>query len=59
MSRLALKTFQPTRRFSLADGQLREIGPVQNDMGKAMSNVVKLREQKLLESKMAKAGDES
>ena len=59
MSRLALKTFQPTRRFSLADGQLREIGPVQNDMGKAMSNVVKLREQRLLESKMAKAGDES
>ena len=58
LSRLALKTFRPTRRFTLEDGQLKEFRPVENTR-KPPSNVVKLSEQKLLESKMAKVGDES
>ena len=31
LSRLALKTFQPNRRFFLEDGQLKASKPVQND----------------------------
>jgi ABC-type protease/lipase transport system fused ATPase/permease subunit len=57
-SRLALKTFQPTMRFTLEDGQLREVKPVPADRARSASNVVKLSQQKLLE-KMGKTGDES
>ena len=59
LSRLGLKTFQPTRRFFLEDGQLKESKPVQIDVSKSMSNVVRLSEQKLLDSKIGKLGEEN
>jgi ABC-type protease/lipase transport system fused ATPase/permease subunit len=58
LSRLGLKTFQPTLRFTLEEGQLRELKPVQADRARAASNVVKLSQQKLLE-KVGTTGDES
>ena len=59
LSRLGLKTFQPNRRFFLEDGQLKASKPVQNDLSKSMSNVVRLSEQKLLDSKIGKLGEEN
>jgi ABC-type protease/lipase transport system fused ATPase/permease subunit len=58
LSRLTLKTFQPTLRFTLEEGQLREVKPVQADRARPASNVVKLSQQKLLE-KVGTTGDES
>jgi ABC-type protease/lipase transport system fused ATPase/permease subunit len=58
LSRMGLKTFQPTLRFTLEEGQLRELKPVQADRARPASNVVTLSQQKLLE-KVGTTGDES
>ena len=60
LSRLGLKTFQPNRRL-LPGGWPAQVKASQSriDVSKSMSNVVRLSEQKLLDSKIGKLGEEN
>lgn len=49
LTRAPLKKVQPSRRFGLEDGQLREIGPERTETARPAGNVVKLIEKKALE----------